>query len=84
MVVNSVNTTLNWDIHSLYKAIATAVCPEVAEEYRQEHLASVSEKNVVVTSAGNLKCKKHCHVFVPPQQQNDNSVSTEVNILLSV
>ncbi|XP_052712257.1 protein mono-ADP-ribosyltransferase PARP15-like [Crassostrea angulata] len=75
MIVNSVNKTLDLGKGSLSKAIATAAGSEVAEECRRDHPSGVSEGNVVVTSAGNLKCKKICHACVPSYNQNDKGVS---------
>lgn len=83
MIVNSVNKSLDLGKGSLSKAIATAAGSEVAEECRRDHPSGVSEGNVVVTSAGNLKCKKICHACIPPYNQNDKSVSKTVITIFS-
>lgn len=82
MIVNSVNKSLDLDKGSLCKAIITAAGSKVAEECRRDHLLGVSEGNVVVTSAGNLKCEKLCHACVPPHEQKSNDVSVKVKSLL--
>ncbi|XP_052712258.1 uncharacterized protein LOC128186509 [Crassostrea angulata] len=75
MIVNSVNKTLDLSKGSLSKTVATAAGSKVAEECRRDHPSGVSEGNVVVTSAGNLKCKKICHACIPAFNQNNKSVS---------
>lgn len=75
MIVNSVNKTLDLEKGSLSKALLTAAGPEVAEECRRDHPSGVTEGNVVVTSAGKLKCKTICHACVPPYNPSDNGVS---------
>lgn len=80
MIVNSVNKSLDLDKGSLCKAITTAAGSKVAEECRRDHPSGVTEGNVVVSSAGKLKCKIICHACVPTYNQSDNSVSKLVII----
>uniref|UniRef100_A0A8W8JYQ1 Poly [ADP-ribose] polymerase n=1 Tax=Magallana gigas TaxID=29159 RepID=A0A8W8JYQ1_MAGGI len=75
MIVNSVNKTLDLEKGSLSKALSTAAGPEMAKECRRDHPSGVTEGNVVVSSAGKLKCKIICHACVPTYNQSDNSVS---------
>lgn len=82
MIVNSVNKTIDLDKGSLSKAITKAAGSKVAEECRRDYPSGVSEGNVVITSAGNLKCEKICHACVPPHEQKSNDVSVKVKSLL--
>lgn len=75
MIVNSVNKTLDLEKGSLSKALLAAAGSEVADECRRDHPSGVTEGNVVVTSAGQLKCKTICHACLPPYNQSDNDVS---------
>lgn len=83
MIVNSVNKTLDLSKGSLSKTVATAAGSKVAEECQRDHPSGVSEGNVVVTSAGNLKCKKICHACIPAFNQNNKSVSKTVCTIFS-
>ncbi|XP_062586748.1 protein mono-ADP-ribosyltransferase PARP14-like, partial [Saccostrea cucullata] len=75
MIVNSVGKNLNLDSGTLSKAITTAAGQQVRDECRRNHPSGVTEGDVVVTSAGNLKCKKICHACVPSHKKSSNNES---------
>ncbi|XP_048739705.2 protein mono-ADP-ribosyltransferase PARP15-like isoform X2 [Ostrea edulis] len=73
MIVNSVDKTLNLDTGTLSKVIAAAAGQTVKDECHKNHPSGITEGSVVVTSAGNLKCKKICHSCVPPHKPDNTS-----------
>ncbi|XP_061165013.1 protein mono-ADP-ribosyltransferase PARP15-like [Saccostrea echinata] len=75
MIVNSVGKSLNLDTGTLSKAIATAAGQQLKNECRVNYPSGLAEGNVVVTSAGNLKCKKICHACVPSHKKSSNNAS---------
>lgn len=81
MIVNSVDKTLNLDTGTLSKVIAAAAGQTVKDECHKNHPSGITEGSVVVTSAGNLKCKKICHSCVPPHKPDNTSKKVKMKMI---